>query len=469
MRAARARGAVLAALAVPALLAASCSGGPEADAFPADDGRPLVVVSSADLTTRDGRSVRRELIDAWNAIEGNREARLVELPSGADTARSQLVASLQSGTADFDLLNLDIVWIPEFAEAGLIAELDEELLEPDFLPQAARAGRWRGAVYAVPFNTDVGLLYYRTDLLGELDRGPERLREETLGELLGNWPRGARHPLYITQLASYEGLTVNAMEALWSSGAELVDEDGRYVGSREELEAGLRELERITGAEINPLADEADETLSLREFSDEDSGTVLMRNWPYAATQLDAALPPDVGFGITTLPGAAALGGQSLAVAADSVRARDAEKLIEFLTHPGTDSQRSLLRAGFAPALRDAYRLEGSGGPDCHRSRFFARPEPPSGDRRELPPGAPSGSAPVYGAVGYAELLWCALQEARPRPATPHYPEFSRLLRTEVKRMLDDKGWTPRSAAEALHEALPGVLGGEPVRPAESP
>jgi hypothetical protein len=57
------------------------------------------------------------------------------------------------------VLQLDVIWTAEFAAAGWIRPLDD--LSPDledFFPAAVQASRWRGALYAVPWFVDVGLL-----------------------------------------------------------------------------------------------------------------------------------------------------------------------------------------------------------------------------------------------------------------------------------------------------------------------
>jgi multiple sugar transport system substrate-binding protein len=186
------------------------------------------------------------------------------------------------------------------------------------------------------------------------------------------------------------------------------------------------------------------------EFSAKDEGTVLMRNWPYAYSQLGDELS-DAGYGVTRLPGAAALGGQSLAVAANSVRSDDARKLIEFLTHE-KDSQTRLLEKGFAPALRDAYGIAAPDDLDCADHMFVSSPAS-AGDGEE------TEASTAYPQSGYRELLWCALEDARPRPVTAHYLEFSRTLQRQVRRMLVD-GRSPDIVAGDLHAELPDALSG---------
>ncbi|WP_158674667.1 extracellular solute-binding protein [Streptomyces hoynatensis] len=460
-------------------LAAACGGsGGSGPDVPPDDGRPLVVVSGADLTATDeGGSVHQRLIDDWNR-DHSRKARLVELPAAEDGQRGELIAALQSGAGDFDVLNVDTAWIPELAEAGLIRELDEDqhLLDADFLPQAAAAGRWEGRTYGVPFNSDVGLLYFRQDLLERQGRDAGDLAADGMADLVHDWP-GSSNWLYVTQLRPYEGLTVNTLEAFWSEGVELVDSRGRYQGSEAALERGLTALRQIaTPGKLNDASYEADESASIAEFADPEAGTVLMRNWPFAYAQVAAAFPPgERTFGVTELPGTAALGGQSLVLSASSARAADAMELMRFLT--SEDSQRKLLDAGFAPALRDAYPLDDPDHLDCDRPRTVLRPA-----AGETPPGEEAGESGEAGDGGgdaaagtspsrdpeYAALLWCALRQAHQRPATPYYPEFSQLLRTEVAALLGDGAGDERdvrSTAEDLDELLPLALDGRLPEP----
>ncbi|WP_406266208.1 extracellular solute-binding protein [Actinacidiphila glaucinigra] len=440
----RALGVLLALLALLVPATAGCGGPTTAPAPEPDRSRPLIVASDADLTAGGQPGVRRALIDQWNRRNPDRPARLVELPSASDEQRSELIGAFQSGTAAYDVVNLDISWIAEFADSGLLRPLDPALVDGDFLRQAADAGRWKGRTYAVPFNTDVGLLYYRTDDLAKAGRRPADLRGYAkIGDLLAD-VRPLGHAAYTTQLRAYEGLTVNTLETFWTAGVELVDGDGRYIGTEDGLREGLDELGRLGAANnLNPESLEADESVTLAQFTEGQS--VLMRNWPYAYNRLDAALAPGVRFGVARLPGVAALGGQSLGVAATSDRPGDAADLIRFLT--GRGAQHALLSAGFAPARRSAY---GAGDVNCDdphdpRAWFYDRPA----GRGSEPSPSPSAATP-----GYTTLLWCALQAARARPATAHYVTFTRVLQREVHGML-----AAHRSADASAERLGGRLG----------
>ena len=87
-------------------------------------------------------------------------------PDAADQRHQLYVQWLNARASDPDVLQLDVVWTPEFAAAGWIASLDRFDPPVDrFLPAAVAADRWNGALYALPWFVDVGMLYWRTDLV----------------------------------------------------------------------------------------------------------------------------------------------------------------------------------------------------------------------------------------------------------------------------------------------------------------
>src|SRR6266550_3450349 len=103
------------------------------------------------------------------------------LPNASDVAREMFLTALEGGADDFDVFAIDVVWAPEFARAGWLADLSEAFpvarLRQEFLPRAVEAVTLNGRVYAVPWFLDVGLLYYRTDLVPRAPKTYDELRE----------------------------------------------------------------------------------------------------------------------------------------------------------------------------------------------------------------------------------------------------------------------------------------------------
>jgi multiple sugar transport system substrate-binding protein len=435
--------------------------GPGTPAAPSVDvAGDIVVAGGRDVTGQNG--IRQQLIDAWNKGEEEKNsgyrARLVELSGSADEQRSQLLGALQSGSAAYDVVNLDVTWVPEFAAADLISPLPEDVLDArDHIKPVAQTARWDDEVYAVPFNSDVGLLYYRPDLLRaagitqtDLSRGLDWGQLEDLIEEIDENPPNSRYQKgWTTQLAPYEGRTVNAVEAFASATPDFhfTDPDGRYDADPAQLAAGVAELRRRT-EDPYTLQDavHSDEAATLDDFAD--GRTAFLRHWPYAYRTLHESFAKGQ-LGVAPLPGRAVLGGQNLAVARGSQRADKATELIRFLT--GKQSERCLLDAGFAATRVSAYTDDevrctlASTAPAASAS--------PTGESADRMP------RDRFGRPAYARaILLPALQDAVQRPRTPLYGAFTQTFTAQLGPLLGDSPPGDAELAGALDEALKKAL-----------
>ncbi|MGP3983843.1 extracellular solute-binding protein [Streptomyces sp. KR80] len=410
-----------------------------------------------------GPPVRQRLIEAWDERRRDVRVEFVKLPSAADDARAQLVAALQSGSADYDVVNIDVAWTAEFAAGGLIRPLDGKLRLPEGMwPRVADTARFEGKTWAVPFNTDAALLYYRKDIWKDRNwRPPETWRElesyaadvRKKSQVKQTFPDG-----YATQLDEYEGLTVNAQEAVWARRGELVDGEGEAKAGTVETQAGLTDLVTRYRTIMPPEVRSADERDSLEMFRD--GKVAFMRNWPYVYNVLSAEGSKVSGrFGVAPLPGVSGrgtsvLGGQSLAVTAGTEHPDDARALLAHLVAP--EQQRCLLTAGFAPVLKESYRPGGArcslpdggggtgGGESAGGGEGSGTPAEGEGDR--LPP--------------YTRALELALSDARPRPVTPYYAAFTELVQTKVHALLDGGTGDDGAVARDLDSELRRVVRG---------
>ncbi|WP_406177301.1 extracellular solute-binding protein [Streptomyces sp. NBC_00996] len=449
---------------------AACTGGgtsPQSGATiaPGSSG-DIVVASGRDVTGKGG--IRQQLIDAWNTqqdrLHTNRHARLVELPGSADEQRSQLLGALQSDSAQYDVVNLDVTWVPEFADAGLIRPLPETMVDGDVIKSVAGTARWDGKVYAVPFNSDVGLLYYRRDYLDQagvqntdLSKGLDwaELKEliGTLDENTGKDRPSGYEKGWTAQFGAYEGRTVNGVEAFASApgGVTLTDGDGRYTASVQDLEMGLAELRsRTQGPYLLKDALHSDEAASLTDFAN--GRTAFLRHWPYAYRTLHQSLST-TQLGVAPLPGTAVLGGQNLAVTRSSGQEAGALDLIKFLT--GAESERCLLDAGFAATRKSAYR----------DNDVTCRSAKPSGAATVTTSPSSSGESTDrmprddHGRPEYARgILLPALTGAVSRPRTPLYGAFTQTFTTELGKLFTDDPPSDSELAKELDKALRGVL-----------
>ncbi|WP_267244838.1 ABC transporter substrate-binding protein [Streptomyces sp. PR69] len=312
---------------------------------------PLTLATAGDLTGYLGR-----LLDDWNRARPAERVTLVELPDSADETRAQMISELRAGSDRFDLLNIDVAWTSEFAAAGWIAPLERERFPlDDFLPPVVDTATFDGRLYAVPYVTNAGLLYYRKDILQREGERPPRTWAE-LARLARTLAPEYGVDGYAGQFLPYEGLTVNATEAVHSAGGSiLVDDGSRVTVDSEAARTGLGFLaEGVREGWISPDALAYKEEESRRAF--QNGGLLFLRNWPYVHSLASAPGSPVAGkFDAVPLPGpsgpgTSVLGGSNLAVSSHSRHPESAADLIAYLTSDRV--QRQVLTEGSLPPVR---------------------------------------------------------------------------------------------------------------------
>ena len=380
------------------------------------DGRADLVIS-ASAVGDEGLLLARQLA-AFQRANPDVSVRLRRTPDDATQRHQLYVQWLNARVGEPDVLQLDVVWTAEFAAAGWILPLDQ--FAPDtaaFLPAVLAADRWRGVLYAVPWFVDVGLLYWRTDLMAAAPVSMAEL-DRTARTVVGD---GSARFGIVWQGARYEGLVTVFLEFLAAHGGRIMDDAGRMVV---DSRAGIGALEAMRAQIDSGLA--PPEVLGWHEeearFAFQNGAAAFMRNWPYAYWLLaDSAASQVAGrFGVAPMPAApggrtaAALGGAQLAINAYSEHPEEAWRLVEFLT----DSERMLERAAalgqFPPrsSLYDDSRLAAA-----------------------LPIPLDQVRAAVHAAVA--------------RPATPMWTQLSEILQVELHRALSGQ----REPAAALRDA----------------
>ncbi|GHH59356.1 extracellular solute-binding protein [Lentzea cavernae] len=367
---------------------------------------------------------RKALIDQWNAEHPEQPAEIVELPPEADGQRSEMVARAKEKADNVDVFNLDVTWTAEFAQSGHLRPLSG-VDTSGFLRRPLESCRYQDKLWALPFNTDAGLLFYRKDLVKE---DPLELDDiTTTSTRVLRAAQDARLTAgYAGQFADYEGLTVNALELIWAEKGDVVDESGEVVIDSERTRRALRWLaDGLKGEKpvVLPGSRAQTETLTTQAFRDGE--IAFMRNWPVAhrtlqGNQDESAGRPRIDFGVTQLPGPSVLGGQNLAISAKSTKPRAAQALIEFLTGPR--SQQLLFERGGLAATRGIVYQDGR----------VATQHP------------------------YSGTLLDAIEDARLRPVTPYYSRFSDEFRAVIRYALDHDGELPANAEKSLTDALQG-------------
>ena len=166
---------------ITALLALGCGGGSELPG-------PAVVTFPISALGAEGRVLVRQLARFMKENPGIKVVQRVT-PDGADQKHQLYVQWLNAGASDPDILQVDVIWTPEFAAAGWILPLDR--FAPDtaaFFPvDHRRPTAGRAASIALPWFVDVGMLYWRTDLFEQAPATWDELDREARRALADGW------------------------------------------------------------------------------------------------------------------------------------------------------------------------------------------------------------------------------------------------------------------------------------------
>jgi len=285
--------------------------------------------------------IHQRIAEMWSEQNPDNPISIEVLPEAADQQREQQALELQAEGSGFDVLGMDVIWTGEYSENGWVESLEDvrDEIESVSLPGPFESAVWGGELWAAPYNSNAGFLFYRTDLVDQPPTTWEEMcqmatqigQQEDIGGFVG---QGAR----------YEGFVVNWLEYYWSGGGELFNEDQSEVTF--DTDTATQATEFMADANQSgcfaPGFNTAQEEEARNEF--QSGNAVFMRNWPYAYDLIkdDQASPIREQFDIAPLPTftgegtISALGGFNNAVSAFS---DNKEMAKEFVVWASTDEE----------------------------------------------------------------------------------------------------------------------------------
>ena len=167
--------------------------------------------------------VHQMAIDEFNRqYAGKIEVIPVNLPFSkfsTNERKELLTRSLRSKSEKLDIFAVDLIWVPRFAKWS--EPLDSYFSKDEkqrLLKDALKSCMFEGILVAMPMYLDVGLLYYRRDIIRKLPDGEEiekRLQDSmTWEEMIDLRKRMAymHKPFYIFPAKDFEGLVCNYLE-----------------------------------------------------------------------------------------------------------------------------------------------------------------------------------------------------------------------------------------------------------------
>lgn len=284
------------------------------------------------------------VIDAFNASQDAYKVVWVDMTNDSGAMREQLTTSLKAGSGEYDILSLDVVWAGEFAASGYIQPLDmmiedAGLTAEEFNAGSMASGMYNGKQYVLPFFPDLGLLYFRTDIVSEEDAAKLIAGEYSYQDLLDMAEKYAGQEGtttgFVFQASLYEGLVCNTNE---------------FTANWTDLKGGLEMMKKIIDSKATP-----DNILNYTEGETANSfikgESVFARNWPYqwGAIKSEGTITTDQA-AVAPMPGGSTVGGWLLAINKNSKNPEGAFEFMKFLN--SEDGQLIMSQqGGYLPGL----------------------------------------------------------------------------------------------------------------------
>ncbi|NUN23412.1 MAG: HAD-IC family P-type ATPase [Candidatus Jettenia caeni] len=306
----------------------------------------------------------RNLLNDFEDKNPSIKVKLNILPAPTDQQHHYYLTTLGARSTDIDVLRVDTIWIAEFASAGWLEPLETYInpgYKASFIPIIDKTNRYRDRLYAIPWNADIGLFYYRRDLLKKYQVSPPKTWEELIE--IGT-KISPTEPVYgyLWQGKQYEGLVCNFIEFIGSNNGEIINEEGKIVVNSPQNKIALDLMhDLIWKYRISPpnTPGELMEESSRHLFQQEKG--LFLRNWTYVwdLSQRDQSTKGKIG--VTRLPrfpdgkSTSVYAGWHLAINTNSMKKEQAWQLINFLTSRRIQKELALHLA-WAPTRNALYK-----------------------------------------------------------------------------------------------------------------
>ena len=248
---------------------------------------------------------------------------IVSTGSSADDQLTFLQTLMTGGTATSSVIGLDVVWTALFVDNGWIINLDSYLDAnemDDYVAGLVDACTFQGSLYAYPYFNNLGVLFYRTDLLDlhmpswkEADFATWEKLNTTANYILNNasgllTSDDADLVGYVGQFDAYEGGVVNFFEWIGSNGVlNAVTSTGEVNVNTQGVKDAMAFVKALippqyTGVQGNDYIIPRyglvhDEGSSVGKWLANES--IFMRQWPFA---YGLSLDNNMEFGLAPLP-----------------------------------------------------------------------------------------------------------------------------------------------------------------------
>ena len=288
----------------------------------------------------------------------------IEGPFDTNLIENLYTSAFLLGQSPYDVINMDIVWVPKFAAAGWVIDLTDRVSKEQvskWVSGNVEGGRYQGRLYRIPHASDAGVLYYRTDFLKEAGVQPPETFEQMIKISQQLQKQGKAPWGYLWQGRQYEGVSAMFVEVLEGFGGFWVNPQTLDVGL--DQPQAIKAVEFLRSTINNGISPPGVTTYGEEEprFLFQSGGSVFLRNWPYvwrlanqegSKVQGKIAIKPMLHAAGNI--GGSCLGGWGWGISKVSSHKEEAWRLIEYLTTEETQ-RKFILSTGLIPSYKSLF------------------------------------------------------------------------------------------------------------------
>jgi len=274
-----------AALAAGAFVLAACGGEESGDELGADPERTSWEGETLTVWIMEGTNPDADpfFADVKADFEADTQATLDVQYVPWTAAHDKFTTSIAGGTTP-DVAEVGTTWVPEFADAGALVDLTEQVeasgLSDDLVPALKEAGTMDGALYGMPWYAGVRSFVYRTDIFDKHGLEPPTSWDELLQ--VGQELKAAEPEMIAMPVPGNSSFGL--FPFIWGAGGEIaVESDGTWTSALDSPES-QQGIEFYTGLATEhelstPAAVTWDESHLLENFVKGDIAMMISGSW----------------------------------------------------------------------------------------------------------------------------------------------------------------------------------------------
>ncbi len=302
----------------------------------------MISMAQAGMTPDEMNAVISEFVELNPGVE------IVPEYVAYDALHDKIATGMASGQSPFDIMLVDDIWFPEFAEAGWLTDISADV-PADMLADSSQAAwdivSYDGKQYGLPWLLDQLYFFYNEDMLTQAGfDAPPTTWEEMTDMAQAMKDQGIVDNPIVLPLGQIEAAITQFVAFLYGNGGEFFDEAGNPVFNSPEAVGAVQWLaDGIASGLINPASTTYGEEDARNAISAGKAAFTV--NWTYmydlannpdesaVPGQIKMAMMPAFAKGVEAgIPSATNNGSMGFAVSSGSANPDAAMAFIEYLT-----------------------------------------------------------------------------------------------------------------------------------------